>query len=94
IVSIGNLNSQACGGTHVDRTKDVGYITIIKTKRIQDGVVRIEFCSGEIAEKYLREKADLLRQASEMLNVSEDKVVEAAEGLFNKWKELRKRVKR
>ncbi|MCS7135215.1 MAG: alanine--tRNA ligase [Candidatus Aenigmarchaeota archaeon] len=94
IVSIGNLNSQACGGTHVDRTKEVGYITIIKTKRIQDGVVRIEFCSGEIAEKYLREKADLLRQASEMLNVSEDKVVEAAEGLFNKWKELRKRVKR
>jgi alanyl-tRNA synthetase len=28
IISIGNINSQACGGTHVDKTKEIGYITI------------------------------------------------------------------
>jgi alanyl-tRNA synthetase len=94
IISIGNINSQACGGTHVDKTKEIGYITILKTKRIQDGVVRIEFCSGEIAEKNLKEKAELLKQTAEMLNVKEDQVVDAASQLFEKWKELRKRVKK
>ncbi|MEM5799581.1 MAG: alanine--tRNA ligase [Candidatus Aenigmatarchaeota archaeon] len=90
IVSIGNLNSQACGGTHVDKTKEIGYITILKTKRIQDGVVRIEFCSGEIAEKYLKEKADLLKQTLDILKVEEDKAIDAATQLFEKWKDLRK----
>jgi alanyl-tRNA synthetase len=94
IISIGNINSQACGGTHVDKTKEIGYITILKTKRIQDGIVRIEFCSGEIAEKYLKEKAELLRQTAEILNVKEDKAIEAASQLFEKWKDLRKKVKK
>ncbi|MFH8080875.1 MAG: alanine--tRNA ligase [Candidatus Aenigmatarchaeota archaeon] len=94
IVSIGNLNSQACGGTHVDRTREVGYITIIKTKRIQDGVVRIEFCSGEVAEKYLREKADLLDQVLRILNAKLDNAIEEASKLFARWKELRKRIKK
>ncbi len=94
IVSIGNLNSQACGGTHVDKTKEIGYITILKTKRIQDGVVRIEFCSGDIAEKYLREKADLLKQTTELLKVKEEEAVKAAEELFAKWKDIRKKVKK
>ena len=93
VVSIGNINSQACSGTHVDRTREVGYITILKTKRIQDGVVRIEFCSDEVAEKYLREKADLLKQTLELLKVKEEEAVEAAKNLFERWKELRKRVK-
>jgi alanyl-tRNA synthetase len=93
IVSIGNINSQACGGTHVDRTREVGYITILKTKRIQDGVVRIEFCSDEVAEKYLKEKAELLKQTLDLLHVKEEEAVDAARKLFERWKELRKRVK-
>ena len=52
IVSIGDRDVEACGGTHVKRTKDIGLIKITKTKRIQDGVVRIEFVSGRAALEY------------------------------------------
>lgn len=93
IVSVGSLNSQACGGTHVDKTKDIGFITILKTKRIQDGIVRIEFCSGEIAEKYLKEKAELVKQTAQLLHVKEDDAAKAAKELFEKWKETRKKLK-
>ena len=50
IVSIGDLDIEACGGTHVKETSEIEQIKITKTKRIQDGVVRIEFISGKIAE--------------------------------------------
>ena len=44
IVSIEDKDIEACGGTHVKKTGDIELIKITKTKRIQDGVVRIEFC--------------------------------------------------
>ena len=56
IVSIGDLDIEACGGTHVANTSDIEEIKITRTKRIQDGVVRIEFVSGESAKEFVRKK--------------------------------------
>ena len=56
IVSIGDLDIEACGGTHVKNTSDVKEIKITKTKRIQDGVVRIEFVSGDSAKEFVKKK--------------------------------------
>ncbi|MDC0241618.1 alanine--tRNA ligase [Candidatus Nitrosopelagicus sp.] len=56
IVSIGNLDIEACGGTHVVNTSDIEQIKITKTKRIQDGVVRIEFVSGDSAKEFVKKK--------------------------------------
>ncbi|MDC0856400.1 alanine--tRNA ligase [Candidatus Nitrosopelagicus sp.] len=56
IVSIGDLDIEACGGTHVLNTSDIEQIKITKTKRIQDGVVRIEFVSGDNAKEFVKKK--------------------------------------
>ena len=56
IVSIGDLDIEACGGTHVANTLDIEQIKITKTKRIQDGVVRIEFVSGDNAKEFVKKK--------------------------------------
>ena len=56
IVSIGDLDIEACGGTHVANTSDIEQIKITKTKRIQDGVVRIEFVSGDNAKEFVKKK--------------------------------------
>ena len=50
IVSIGDIDIEACGGTHVARTSQVKAIKIIRAKRIQDGVVRLEFVAGDIPD--------------------------------------------
>ncbi|GBL41133.1 alanine--tRNA ligase [Nitrosarchaeum sp.] len=56
IVSIEDFDVEACGGTHVKKTKDVELIKITKTKRIQDGVVRLEFVSGPTAREYVKQQ--------------------------------------
>ncbi|CAI9832766.1 Alanine--tRNA ligase [Nitrosopumilaceae archaeon] len=48
-VSIRGVDVEACGGTHVRSTGEIGKIRITRTKRVQDGVVRLEFVSGEAA---------------------------------------------
>jgi len=56
IVSIQDKDIEACGGTHVKKTGEIELIKITKTKRIQDGVVRLEFVSGPTAFEYLKKQ--------------------------------------
>ena len=56
IVSIEDQDVEACGGTHVKKTGDIELIKITKTKRIQDGVVRVEFISGPNAFEYVKQQ--------------------------------------
>ncbi|KAG2473676.1 MAG: Alanine--tRNA ligase [Nitrosopumilales archaeon] len=66
IVSIADFDVEACGGTHTKTTKDVELIKITRTKRIQDGVVRLEFVAGDAAQAYVKQhEADLAEQSAE-----------------------------
>ncbi|MSV33542.1 MAG: alanine--tRNA ligase [Nitrosarchaeum sp.] len=66
IVSIEDFDVEACGGTHVKKTRDVELIKITKTKRIQDGVVRLEFVSGPTAREYVKQQEiEQLKKAEE-----------------------------
>ncbi len=58
IVSIEDKDIEACGGTHVKKTGEIELIKLTKTKRIQDGVVRLEFVSGQKAFDYLKNRED------------------------------------
>ncbi|MGH1567748.1 MAG: alanine--tRNA ligase [Nitrosopumilus sp.] len=58
IVSIEDQDVEACGGTHVKKTGDIELIKITKTKRIQDGVVRLEFVSGPTAFDYVKQQEE------------------------------------
>ena len=58
IVSIEDKDIEACGGTHVKKTGDIELIKITKTKRIQAGVVRIEFVSGPTAFQYVKDQEE------------------------------------
>lgn len=94
IVSIGNLDHEACGGLHCEKTGEIDFITILKTKRIQDGVDRIEFTVGPVALKYLKEKEQLLKETAKLLNVKEENVSQAVIQLFEQWKDKRKELKK
>jgi len=67
IVSIKDFDIEACGGTHVKKTGEIEIIKITRTKRIQDGVVRLEFVSGETALDYIKQHdADLIKKSAEL----------------------------
>jgi alanyl-tRNA synthetase len=95
IVKIGD-EIEACSGTHnmLKSTREIGNIVILGTKRIADGIVRLEFCSGEAALNYLREKEKILKEVAEKLGVNENEVVLACKKLFEEWKKERKRLKK
>jgi len=88
IVSIGDLDIEACGGTHVANTSDVEEIKITRTKRIQDGVVRIEFVSGESAKEFVRKR----KQDSESNEIEEKQKEQEKEKRVEKRQLAKKRI--
>src|SRR5207302_7287728 len=72
VVEIPKWDAEACGGTHVARTSDVALIKILRSTRIQDGVVRLEYAAGKPAFDAMRKQSDDLRRAADILSVPPD----------------------
>jgi len=83
---------QACGGTHVKRTGDIGALKILNTERVQDGVERIQFAAGDAAVEHIQSMEDDLRSAAETFDVSTQEVPDTAARFFTEWKERGKRI--
>jgi alanyl-tRNA synthetase len=85
---------QACGGTHVARTGDVGAVRILDTEPVQDGVERVVFAAGEAAIEASQRVERTLREAADVLDVTPEAVPETAERFFTEWKERGKTIDR
>ncbi|WP_158058648.1 alanine--tRNA ligase [Halorussus halophilus] len=83
---------QACGGTHVRRTGDIGTIKILNTERVQDGVERLTFAAGDAAIEATQRTETALADAAEILDVSTEEVPETAERFFEEWKARGKQI--
>ena len=92
IVSINDIDHQACGGTHVNSTGEIKEIIITGTEKPQDGVVRINFVAGPAAVEYRERARKTLEECSKILG-SED-VLGAAAELKKKREEKEKRISR
>ncbi|MGP8078516.1 MAG: alanine--tRNA ligase [Thermoplasmata archaeon] len=69
IVEIEGFDVEACGGTHCTHTSEVGAISLLDVDRIQDGVVRLTFASGERALELREEHEEILKEAARRLGV-------------------------
>jgi len=85
---------EACAGTHVQHTGEIGEIKILRNERIQDGIERIEFAAGEAAVKATQEREELLQKASSILHVTPEHLPKTTQRFFNEWKQLTKEVER
>ena len=81
IVNINDWDVEACGGTHTETTGQVGFIKIVRTERIQDGVERIVFVAGYPAVDYVQNVDLTVEQISSMLGVQRENVVKVVSGM-------------
>ncbi|MCD1295457.1 alanine--tRNA ligase [Methanocella sp. CWC-04] len=93
IVNVHGFDVEACGGIHVDNTSKVGFIKMMSSERIQDGVVRLEFKALENSLKEIQHQESILKEVSDLWGVGYDDIPKTASRFFNEWKELSKKNK-
>jgi alanyl-tRNA synthetase len=96
-IEIAALELQPCGGTHVQRTGQIGMILVRGVSRIRQDW-RVEFACGRRAERLVRADFATLRAVAQRLNCSPQEAVSAAERVVMErdahFKSARDRIQR
>ena len=82
IVEVEGFDVEACGGTHCTHTSEVGAIALLGVERIQDGVVRLTYASGERAIDIREEHEAVLHEAARRLGVGVQELPEGIDRLL------------
>lgn len=83
---------ELCGGTHVNRTGDIGLVHVVNESAVASGVRRIEALTGEAARAHLASQEQLVKDAAATLKVPPVKLVERLEGLVAERRKLETQV--
>ena len=87
VVKTGDWDVEACAGTHLNSTGEIGFIKIVYTERVQDGVERLGYAVGLQALKAVQQQERLLWKVSEVLSAPVEKLDKTAERIAKELKE-------
>ena len=76
--------------THCTNTSEIGYIKVLKTERIQDGVERLEYASGTGSVSEIAVLEDTLIESAEFLGIPVDQLPKTVKRFFDEWKDQKK----
>ncbi|MDX1455792.1 MAG: alanine--tRNA ligase, partial [Gammaproteobacteria bacterium] len=92
VLKFGEFSVELCGGTHVERTGDIGLMKITSESGIASGVRRIEAVTGDGALAFIRDKEQQLARIAASVKAGKDEVEGRIEQLLDKSRKLEKEV--
>lgn len=93
VLTMGNgFSVELCGGTHTQRTGDIGLFKIVSETGIAAGVRRIEAVTGAVAFEYLNNADQELKIAANVLKGTKDNFLEKLKSLVEHNKQLEKEL--
>jgi alanyl-tRNA synthetase len=93
VVRMGDFSVELCGGTHVERTGDVGIFKLEGESGVAAGVRRIEAVTGQGALEAIRRRERILEAIGGHLGARDDAALERLERLLARERELEKRLR-
>jgi alanyl-tRNA synthetase len=92
VLSFGDFSMELCGGTHVERTGDIGLFKIISETGVAAGVRRIEALTGQAAYEWVVRLDQVMRDIAGALRGSREDVDEKVRELVDRSKRLEKEI--
>jgi alanyl-tRNA synthetase len=92
VLSIGDFSMELCGGTHVERSGDIGFFKILSESGVAAGVRRLEAITGKTAYEWVVHTDQVLRDVAALLRGSREDVDEKVRELVDRSRRLEKEV--
>lgn len=93
MITISDFSKELCGGTHVERTGDIGFFKITEESSLSAGVRRIFAVTGMGAYHYVNEGFRQLSLLQELLNVPISDLESRISQLMEKNRSLEKKLR-
>jgi alanyl-tRNA synthetase len=94
VVSVGDWARELCGGTHAQRSGQLGVVSLLGESSIGSGVRRVEALVGADAYAYLAREAALVGQLTEVLKVRPEELPDRVASILTRLKEAEKEIER
>jgi len=88
----GKYSYELCGGTHLERTSDIGVFLIVSESSVAANVRRIEAVTGRGAYELINKRFKTLKQTAGALKTSLDEVPVKVEALQDEVSDLKKEL--
>jgi alanyl-tRNA synthetase len=88
------FSAELCGGTHCERTGEIGAVVVTGESSIGSGMRRIEALTGEAAERYVRGQLQTIDGLASKLGTQRSALANKVEGLLADNDALRKKVEK
>ena len=90
VVRIGDYSLELCGGTHVQRSGELGFFKIVSEGSVAAGVRRIEAVAGEAAWRHVAAQEALVRDVSDRLRAAPAQIPQQLEALLAQLRRVEK----
>ena len=94
VLDMGGFSIELCGGTHVQRTGDLGIFKIISETGVAAGVRRIEAVAGSKALQRVEESEAALSEIADLVKAKREDVVQKVEHILSDNRKLEKELER
>jgi len=94
VLRVGEFSTELCGGTHVQRTGDIGLFKIINESGVASGVRRIEAVTGESALAWVREGEQRLAGVAALVRGGREDAQEKVRQALERSRALEKEVEK
>jgi len=95
MISVGDeYGRELCGGTHLQRTGQIGLFLILSESSIGAGLRRIEAVTGRGAERYVHQQLDLLSETAAILQVKPSELLQRAQETQEQLREQQRLIER
>ncbi|MEA1970505.1 MAG: alanine--tRNA ligase [Thermodesulfobacteriota bacterium] len=92
VVRMGDFSMELCGGTHVLRTGDIGFLKIVHESSVAAGVRRIEAVTGSETVRYVEKLERALRVSAFLVRTDPPGLSEKIRKLLKQQKEYEREV--
>jgi len=92
VIKIGDFSTELCGGTHLERTGELGLVKVTTEGAVASGVRRIEAVAGSAALETVARKEAALREAAEILKIAPLEVPKRLAKLLEEQRLLEKQL--
>ncbi|WP_440904608.1 alanine--tRNA ligase [Catenovulum sp. SX2] len=94
VVSMGDFSIELCGGTHVERTGDIGLFKLTSEAGIAAGVRRIEAITGQAACQYVVETQAKLNKVAALFKTDSNNILDKVAQVLDRSKSLEKELQK